>query len=745
MKILDKLLKVLKTDRNTFFTYILGLCTIFILADRLIEFLLILFTGVATHYWGPIAYAIAYAFPVFTFLFSYSSKYITCDDDKPKWFYAYCIALTILFTTMCTEWMNQFLWMGLISLPGYETIATDFSYLIRPAFSAIAMLLPIHAARYLFKKLYEGVRDSRDMIDSIFDYKGISLSDTSKGWGPYTNEIFVGTDNDHGTSVKIPEIKRFESTLVCGISGSGKTSLIFEPWVAQDINKKFFYRETAKSLAYGALKSGLATLSGPYDNDYINKNFSLNMLAPTEGKKNVFKNYFKNFIYAEEAGNLYFRDLGITYIAPEYETIRRVIELCNNFKMSYNLIDPDDNNSPGLNPFAFDDPVKTALSISTVLKGFYTDRNPEMEMAYKENLSNQIIENLAILLKVAYPKLNNGKLPNIDDMLKLLNNFELVEKLCMILENDPELSKQYENQIGYFKKNFYQNSPNKAEMEKLVALPMSQLDTLLRYPGVKKILCNRNNNINFDKSLAEGQINLVCTRRGDLGENAHKAFGLFFLLLMQFSVLRRPGNENTRLPNYLYIDEFPDFICPAVEPIFTIYRKYRVATVISTQSLAQVRAKGEKLGTTIIGNCGNKIVFGNNAPEENDWWQKEIGDFKRWYPDGTKTYDFSKEAYEDKAKLVYKAMPKYWAGKIQSIKFKNCVYKLKDLSGNNVTGIAKLDFIPSKYKEKQKTKDYAFTKVGRGITEKDSNSKKHLVGMHASTSSSSDADPIRMF
>ena len=73
------------------------------------------------------------------------------------------------------------------------------------------------------------------------------------------------------------------------------------------------------------------------------------------------------------------------------------------------------------------------------------------------------------------------------------------------------------------------------------------------------------------------------------------------------------------------------------------------------------------------------------------------------------------------------------------------VYKLKDLSGNNVTGIAKLDFIPSKYKEKQKTKDYAFTKVGRGITEKDSNSKKHLVGMHASTSSSSDADPIRMF
>ena len=30
---------------------------------------------------------------------------------------------------------------------------------------------------------------------------------------------------------------------------------------------------------------------------------------------------------------------------------------------------------------------------------------------------------------------------------------------------------------------------------------------------------------------------------------------------MQNAVLRRPGTENTRVPNFLYIDEFPDFIC----------------------------------------------------------------------------------------------------------------------------------------------------------------------------------------
>ena len=39
MKVLDKFLKFLKTDRNTFFTYILTLASIYIIVDRLVEFL----------------------------------------------------------------------------------------------------------------------------------------------------------------------------------------------------------------------------------------------------------------------------------------------------------------------------------------------------------------------------------------------------------------------------------------------------------------------------------------------------------------------------------------------------------------------------------------------------------------------------------------------------------------------------------------------------------------------------------
>ena len=744
MKFFDKLLKNLKTDRNSFLTYICGLISIFIIVDRLTEFLLIVFTGVASDYWGPIAYTIALIFPVLTYNFSISSKYVKSDRDKHKLFYYYCIVLYILVITMVTEWINMLCWIGILSLPGYVTIATEFSYLIKPALSSIAIALPLCTWHLVFNKLYKGVEDSKLLKDSITDYGGFNLSNTKIGWGPYTSEIFIGSDTENGKSLKLPEAKRFEPTLVVGVSGAGKTSLIFEPWCAQDINKKFFYRESSKTLAYTALRTGLATLTAPYSNDYLNHNFSLNMITPVESKAGIYKTYLKKMIYSDNASKLIYRDLGITYMAPDNETIDRIKGVCENFGIRYNLIDPEYSSSIGLNPFTFNDPAQTASCITTVLKGFYTDKNPEMEMAYRENLSNQIIENLSILLKIVYPKLNNGSLPNIDDLLKLLNNFELIEKMCKILEQDSELSEQYANQIGYFRKNFFKDSPNRAEMQKLVTFPMAQLDTLLRYPGVKAILCNRTNNMNYDRALANGEVTLVCTRRGDLGENAHRAFGLFFLLLMQFSVLRRPGNESTRIPHYLYIDEFSGFICPAVEPLFTQYRKYRVGMVVSAQNLSQLRSRGEKMGDTIIANCSNKIVFGNNSPEDNEWWAQELGNLKQWWIDN-KSYDFEKNGYKNQGTAINVPQMRYKPGKIQSLKFKMCFIKIRDLKGGYVNGIANLDFIPEKYKQKQNIKSYNFVKYAGGMNnDKTEPKSSRLINTHFTDSGDYNVDPIKL-
>ena len=169
MKLLDKFLKLLKTDRNTFFTFILSLISIYIIIDRLVEFLLIVFTGVAFEYWGPIKWTFAYAFPVFAFLFSFPSKFVNSDADKTTHFLAYCITLYTLFIFMVTEWINRLCWIGLLSLPGYSTIVREFAFLIKPAFSSMALFLPLSTWQLLFNKLYKGFLDSKKLKDSLFD------------------------------------------------------------------------------------------------------------------------------------------------------------------------------------------------------------------------------------------------------------------------------------------------------------------------------------------------------------------------------------------------------------------------------------------------------------------------------------------------------------------------------------------------------------------------------------------------
>ena len=112
MKLLDKFLKVLKTDRNTFFTYIFTLLTAYVLVDRVVELIFLCFTGMSVNYWGPITYTLALACPVFAFAFSYPSKFAKSDNKKLSFFYAFWVAFYIIAISMFIQWINRLEWIG---------------------------------------------------------------------------------------------------------------------------------------------------------------------------------------------------------------------------------------------------------------------------------------------------------------------------------------------------------------------------------------------------------------------------------------------------------------------------------------------------------------------------------------------------------------------------------------------------------------------------------------------------------
>lgn len=731
MKLIDKFLKYLKTDRNTFVTYILTLISTYILIDRIVELLFIIFTGVSYSYWGPIQYFLALACVAFAFFFSGGSKFAKADVDKLRIFHTFIISFYIVGLSAIVQWVNQAVWLGLLSLPNYADLATNFYYLFGPAFTALGVYFPLVSFYKLLKWILFKINDTKDIRDSIFDYGGISLSSDKEAHGVYTCEVKVCVDSETGVDICIPESKRFESFLIVGVSGSGKTTMVYEPMLARDLERKSFFKEVSKEMGFTALKTGIAFLNCPYDNDYLNENFNLNMLIPNPDKIDTYKAYMKKMIISSSGDNIIYRNMGITYISDEHESVEKIQKVATNFHIPVNIIDPNRVDSAGLNPFAYHDPIKTGIAISSVLKGLFMHSRPDTELAFRENESIQIIENLSILLKEMYPLQHDGMLPNLEDMLNLLTDFSLVENMVENMKQIPELAEKYRILIKYFETNFYEDGKNTFNTKRSVATASSELDNLLRYPGVKNILCNRTNNLDCDRILSDGEVTLVCTRRGDLGETAHKAFGLFFILLMQQSILSRPGNDSNRVPHFLYIDDFPAYICKATEPIYTLYRKYKVATVLDAQNLSQLKgdvytdARGDYFKDLILSNTVNKFIFGNATPEDVTWWQTAMQDKREW--DWTNTYNSDKTEYDaKKGNIKYKWTPNYAAGKIMALKGKQVIYKVKDLSGKSVVNKGKVDFLEAKYNEPQKVKKYDFAKFTSGISDIDSAARKTL-------------------
>ena len=721
MKILDAFLKKLNVNRNTFFTYIFTLLTIYVAVDRIVEMMIMIFTGIGVSYWNPIVYTIALACPVFAYSFAGSSSYSDTRASKVTMFYIFAIGFYIIALSLFTQYLNAGAWLLFISSKNFIPIVTNFSELIRPAFRAISLYLPLTTVYPFVKSILLNIDDTQSAVRSLWDFGGINLSDKKANHGPYACDLLLFKDFDNGKKMKLSEERRFQSMLVCGGSGTGKTAMIFEPVIAQDIEKKYFFTEASKELGFTALKTGIASLSAPYSDEYLNKNFNLNMLTPSFGKDALFNTFVKKMVIATSPHNIY-KNIGVTYMSPDFETLDQMMRVCDNYNVGYTLIDPSQpEKSIGLNPFIYEDPSRIAIIVSSALQGISSDEAPEMKDLYKEEAALQILENLAILLKVVYPKMHDGILPNMEDLLSLLSNFELVEKMCKILEKDEELAEKHTMEISYFKRAFFANSPIIEETRKNAFQVASRLENLLRSPKIRNILCNRHENVNFDDVLKNGEFLFVCTRRGDSGKVGHKAFGLFFLLSMQNAVLSRPGNEKSRIPHFLYIDEFPDFITKDTETMFTMYRKYRVATTISAQSVSQFALPDDKnnYNSVVLANCANKIYTGGATPyEELEWWSNEIGKWKQWKIESDydgKTGKMSSTIKSPKKSFEIKMA---W-NRLQALGQKDCGYKILNDGGRIENGQGIMYYLSSKYKEKHSSKTYKFSTYSNSTSSSD--------------------------
>ena len=144
------------------------------------------------------------------------------------------------------------------------------------------------------------------------------------------------------------------------------------------------------------------------------------------------------------------------------------------------------------------------------------------------------------------------------------------------------------------------------------------LDKFLNNPRIEALFRHENPSecVDFEKMLSDGQITLVNTAI-DTGAAKSTGLGLFFILLFKFYVFKRPGNEDTRIPHFLYTDEAAQYIVPDMEQMAMIFRQYRVSCLWAIQNMNQF-SKNEtaKYIGNLMNTLGTSIVFGRVSIDE---------------------------------------------------------------------------------------------------------------------------------
>lgn len=712
-------------DHNKFLAVLFGVLSILIVGLILIQMVtLIIGDGRLDYLPSPILYALALLCPVICYSYAVNTKLIIGKDARVKWFMITVGAFALIIGSLLITNINKVVWLLLEKVPNYTLIKTEYPELFGPAIKTLSFVVPFIGIFYMIDYFLLILRDD-DINKGIGGFCGLTVAKPKKDNGIFTCENIICKDIDSQKPIVVSEKKRMESTLVQGATGTGKTATVLLPMSARDLEKKYFLREYSKKLAFSLLKRGIAYIEGPYSNEFINLNFSLNYVLPKRGREKEFYNELSDLILYknESTGEVVYRNVGITVVENDGKYVEDFTKVAHNFDIEVLKVDPaDPENTLSMNPFAIKDPAKVASIIADVLKSMQQSEGAKEE-AFFANLTSDAFQNLSILLKEMYPRLNNGALPSLEDVLDMLYNFDKVEEMTEDMKKIPELAEKYKLLIAYFEKNFYKPSLNingfeipgtrgsgRKDTERYLYGAITQLNNLLRHPGIKKALCGRTNVIDFDKALREGQVITACSRKGELGIIASKAFGMFFILQFQDAVLRRPGSEDSRIPNFLFIDEFPEYINKDTEVMFTLFRKYRCGAMIAIQNLSQLeKYKGlEYYRQVVLANTKTQIIFGDTTPEDSEYWNKAFGMEKK--VDVSSSFDPMTGDFKAKKSVQVKDKERFKVHKIAEHKFGSIYYKTKAANGNTIFGEGKVDFLEDKYKQKHPAYMYNFEK-----------------------------------
>lgn len=464
-------------------------------------------------------------------------------------------------------------------------------------------------------------------------------------------DAVIGIDQETQKPVRLPEKDRYLHMLLLGPTGSGKTALSLTPMVWRD----------------------------------------LNALNP-DGTPRV----------------------GVSVIEPKGDFAEKVWAMAKIANRDVIYFNPILKSCPYFNPL--EGPITDVIeNMATTFKMFSSDSSQFFQDA-NDGLLRRAIKVLK-RIEEHHPE-QNATLIDLSTLIhdtggqgrKMVNTFQKLP-----VRNNDEQKEQEEIALWFLNDYFsgVSGGPGATKTYENTSAIRTQIAKLNSNQYLRKVLNpppGEKSGLNFDYALEHGQVLAISTAQGTL-QDLGKFLGYFIILQFQSSVFRRPGNEDTRLGNMLYIDEFQVYSNRGFENMLTQGRSYRVASHLATQNRALIGANAGKDGKAFIDmvstNARNQIIYGGGNYEDANFYSRQFGEkievtidrgISRpvnsiWY--GLKGLN---SRPSESIKEVEKKVACFSASDIIYKDFGYVTYSLIKNNSLQPAGVSKLDFIPYELK-----------------------------------------------
>lgn len=391
-------------------------------------------------------------------------------------------------------------------------------------------------------------------------------------------------------------------------------------------------------------------------------------------------------------------EAGITVIEPKGDLAEKVFAMAKYYGREAVYFNPVLPDCPYFNPL-YGPEDEVIENMATTFKMLSPESSP-----FFSNMNEQLIRNALKVIKRL--KGNNATLI---DLSTLIYNSQgqgkiMVNQFARLKTDTVEMAKENGEIASWFLSDYF-NERSKT-YEHCSGL-RSQITKITSNVHLRRVLNppNGENDVNFGKLIEEGKILAISTAQGEL-RDLNRFLGYFIILNFQSAVFKRPGNENTRRPHFLYIDEFQVYSNPGFADMLTQGRSYRVASHLATQNRALMAMGGSRDGKNFVElvstNARNIVIFPGGNSNDAKYYSDEFGEItkieKRKSVSKAKfnpLYGFQKMRYPNESvSEVEKTEARFSHSDIIYKKFGQIVYRIIQNKTVQPPGVGLVSWIP---------------------------------------------------